>query len=108
MERDVRGRLVARWRVDHLRLRCIRSRGRTRTLRGASRRHRSYEDYVERGRDDVVRPTWSPDSRTLLFVRRELDATAVDLWTVNADGSALFQVTHDAAEYSGYRWVPAG
>jgi Tol biopolymer transport system component len=50
-------------------------------------------------------PTWSPDSRTLLFVRREIDDDGTDLWTVNVDGTGLFQVTHSPAEYTGYRWL---
>jgi Tol biopolymer transport system component len=50
-------------------------------------------------------PTWSPDSHTLLFVRRELEDEP-DLWTVNVDGTGLFQVTHSPAEYTGYRWLP--
>jgi Tol biopolymer transport system component len=50
-------------------------------------------------------PTWSPDSRTLLLVRREFEDEP-DLWTVNVDGTGLFQVTHSPAEYTGYRWLP--
>jgi Tol biopolymer transport system component len=51
-------------------------------------------------------PTWSPDSQTLLFVRRELEDDP-DLWTVNVDGTRLNQVTHSPAEYTGYRWLPS-
>jgi len=50
-------------------------------------------------------PTWSPDSQTLLLVRREFDDEP-DLWTVNVDGTDLFQVTHLPGEYTGYRWLP--
>jgi TolB protein len=50
-------------------------------------------------------PTWSPDSQTLLFVRREFEDEP-DLWTVNVDGTGLTQVTHLPAEYTGYRWLP--
>jgi Tol biopolymer transport system component len=50
-------------------------------------------------------PTWSPDSQTLLFVRREFEDEP-DLWTVNVDGTGLFQVTQLPAEYTGYRWLP--
>lgn len=52
-----------------------------------------------------IAPTWSPDSQTLLFVRRELEDDP-DLWTVNVDGTGLVQVTHLPAEYTGYRWLP--
>jgi Tol biopolymer transport system component len=44
--------------------------------------------------------TWSADSRTLLLVRREFEDEP-DLWTVNVDGTGLFQVTHSPAEYTG-------
>jgi Tol biopolymer transport system component len=50
-------------------------------------------------------PVWSPGSQSLLFVRRELEDEP-DLWTVNVDGTGLFQVTHSPAEYTGYRWLP--
>jgi hypothetical protein len=29
------------------------------------------------------------------------------MWTVNVDGTGLFQVTHMHGEYTGYRWLPA-
>jgi Tol biopolymer transport system component len=51
-------------------------------------------------------PTWSTDSQRLLFVRREFEDEP-DLWTVNVDGTGLFQVTHMPGEYTGYRWLPA-
>jgi hypothetical protein len=44
-------------------------------------------------------------SRTPLLVRRELEDEP-DLWTVNIDGTELYQVTHSPAEYTGYRWLP--
>jgi Tol biopolymer transport system component len=52
-------------------------------------------------------PAWSPDSRTLLFIRREYTEGSTDLWTVNVDGTEMSQVTHLPAEYTGYRWLPA-
>jgi Tol biopolymer transport system component len=51
-------------------------------------------------------PAWSQNSRSLLFIRREYSADVVDLWTVNVDGTGMFQVTHEPAEYTGYRWLP--
>jgi Tol biopolymer transport system component len=51
-------------------------------------------------------PTWSPDSQTLLLVRREFEDEP-DLWTVNVDGTGLLQVTHLPGEYTGYHWLPA-
>ena len=51
-------------------------------------------------------PVWSADSTTLLFIRREYTADGADLWTMNADGTGMFQVTDLPAEYTGYRWMP--
>jgi Tol biopolymer transport system component len=50
-------------------------------------------------------PTWSPDSQTLMLVRRRVEDEP-DLWTVDIDGTGLSQVTHLPAEYTGYRWLP--
>ena len=54
---------------------------------------REKKPYDQRGPDERVRgaegrltPAWSPDSRTLPFVRREYTADYTDLWTVNVDG----------------------
>jgi Tol biopolymer transport system component len=52
-------------------------------------------------------PTWSPDSQTLLFVRRDLYGERPNMWTVKVDGTGLYQVTHSPAEYTGYRWLPS-
>ena len=41
-------------------------------------------------------PTWSPDGKQILFDRRQ-GAGASDLYTANADGGGLFQVTHTPA-----------
>ena len=48
------------------------------------------------------RPIWSPDGRKILFGRNQDDGQR-DLYTVNADGSGLFQVTHtpDISEFNG-------
>ncbi|HJQ50974.1 MAG TPA: hypothetical protein VJ838_10720 [Gaiellaceae bacterium] len=40
-------------------------------------------------------PVWSPDGQKIMFVRHTLQPTEeFDLYTVNADGSGLFQVTN--------------
>lgn len=49
-------------------------------------------------------PVWSPDSSKLLFVHG--DDPDPDLWTVNVDGTGLFQLTHDPGSYSSIAWVP--
>ena len=51
-------------------------------------------------------PVWSSDSTQLLFVRGVGEFDVADLWTVNVDGSELFQVTHQPGEYGGYAWLP--
>jgi Tol biopolymer transport system component len=47
-------------------------------------------------------PFWSPDGRKIAF-GRNADDEQRDLYTVNADGSGLFQVTHtsDISEFNG-------
>ena len=54
-----------------------------------------------------LHPTWSPESDQLLFVRGAGDLT--DIWSINADGSQLYQITHQPAAYSsgqGLAWLP--
>jgi Tol biopolymer transport system component len=47
-------------------------------------------------------PVWSPDGQKIAFGRNQGDGQR-DLYTVNADGSGLFQVTHtpDISEFNG-------
>jgi len=47
-------------------------------------------------------PVWSPDGKKIAFGRNRGDEQR-DLYTVNADGSGLFQVTHtpDISEFNG-------
>ena len=47
-------------------------------------------------------PVWSPDGRKIAFGRNQDDGQR-DLYTVNADGSGLFQVTNtpDVSEFNG-------
>jgi Tol biopolymer transport system component len=48
-------------------------------------------------------PVWSPDGRKIAIGRSQGDDGQRDLYTVNADGSGLFQVTHtdDINEFNG-------
>jgi Tol biopolymer transport system component len=47
-------------------------------------------------------PVWSPDGQKIAF-GRNVDDEQRDVYTVNADGSGLFQVTHtpDISEFNG-------
>jgi Tol biopolymer transport system component len=53
-----------------------------------------------------LQPVWSPDSDQLLFIRGSDDVHVVDLWSINVDGSQLYQVTHLPSEYRGVAWLP--
>ena len=56
-----------------------------------------------------LHPTWSPESDQLLFVRGTNDVPLTDIWSINVDGSHLYQVTHQPAGYSsgqGLAWLP--
>jgi Tol biopolymer transport system component len=44
-------------------------------------------------------PRWSPDGKKIVFVRGS-DALGRNIYTVNADGSGLIQVTHGGADQS--------
>jgi Tol biopolymer transport system component len=46
-----------------------------------------------------LHPTWSPDSSQLLFLRGTSDPNLTDIWSINVDGSQLYQVTHQPAGY---------
>jgi Tol biopolymer transport system component len=48
------------------------------------------------------KPVWSPDGRMIAFGRNADDGQR-DIYTVNADGTGLFQVTHtpDISEFNG-------
>src|SRR5437899_3173887 len=50
---------------------------------------------------------WSPDGTKLTFTREQ--SGDFDVWTVNADGSGLTNVTHDPkADEGGAHWSPDG
>jgi hypothetical protein len=53
-----------------------------------------------------TQPFWSRDSEQLLFKRDTNDPNRVDLWTINVNGSQLYQVTHQPAGYAGLGWLP--
>lgn len=56
-----------------------------------------------------LHPTWSPDSGQLLFLRGASNAGDADIWSINADGSQLYQVTHTPAGYGtgqALAWLP--
>jgi hypothetical protein len=57
-----------------------------------------------------LHPTWSPDSSQLVFLRGTSNVVKFgDIWSINTDGSHLYQVTHHPAEYGtgeGLAWLP--
>jgi len=53
-----------------------------------------------------TQPFWSRDSDQLLFKRFTNSPNLVDLWSVNVDGSQLYQVTHVPSGYAGLAWLP--
>jgi Tol biopolymer transport system component len=56
-----------------------------------------------------LHPTWSPDSSQLVFHRGTTNVKLADIWSINLDGSHLYQVTHQPAEYGsggGLAWLP--
>jgi Tol biopolymer transport system component len=56
-----------------------------------------------------LHPTWSPDSSQLLFLRGTSNVNLTDIWSINLDGSHLYQVTHQPAGYGtgeALAWLP--
>jgi len=51
-------------------------------------------------------PRWSPDGAKIVFVRNSALGNVSNIYTVNADGTGLFQVTHDGFPYDGPDWGP--
>lgn len=52
-----------------------------------------------------LHPTWSPDSDQLLITRGADDPNTTDVWSINVDGSNLFQLTHMPSGYGGLAWL---
>jgi TolB protein len=62
------------------------------------------------GRVQDFHPAWSPDGRSLLFVRIGA-GDRTDIWRVDADGSGLQRLTSDGHSFLGYLdrvWSPDG
>lgn len=55
------------------------------------------------GPHSALSPSWSPDGTRLVFA-----TTGWDLWTINADGSDLRQITADVARQNLPAWSPDG
>jgi uncharacterized repeat protein (TIGR01451 family) len=53
-------------------------------------------------------PSWSPDRRTIVFMRAPNSSSSFELWTVRSDGTGATQLTHDTANDSFPSWSPDG
>lgn len=54
----------------------------------------------------AIQPTWSADSSQLVFSRGTDDPHVTNVWSINVDGSHLYEVTHESASYTGLAWLP--
>ncbi|AYJ84847.1 Atxe2 family lasso peptide isopeptidase (plasmid) [Sphingomonas paeninsulae] len=59
--------------------------------------------FYEDGFPDVVTPAWSPDGRSIGYLRRDHGITQV--WRVGADGGAAAPVTNGAAGITDWAWL---
>jgi dipeptidyl aminopeptidase/acylaminoacyl peptidase len=68
------------------------------------------ERVLVEGDFDVSSAQWSPDGKSLAFIRARSGTQRhlQDLWIADADGANARQVTHDQASISGIRWSPDG
>ena len=58
---------------------------------------------------DARTPTWSPDGQRIAFARPRPSAATADLYTIDPDGTDLFQVTQDTWPPAMYpSWSPDG
>jgi WD40 repeat protein len=56
-----------------------------------------------------LHPTWSPDSSQLLFLRGTSNPNLTNIWSIDANGSHLYQVTHRPAGFGtghALAWLP--
>jgi Tol biopolymer transport system component len=56
-----------------------------------------------------LHPTWSPDSDQLLFLRGTSNSGNANIWSIDVNGSRLYQVTHKPAAYGtglALAWLP--
>ncbi|MEI6180227.1 MAG: hypothetical protein WCP31_05700 [Chloroflexales bacterium] len=51
---------------------------------------------------------WSPDSSKLVFAASPVNGGNIDLYTINANGSELTQLTNDAVNEASPAWSPDG
>lgn len=55
---------------------------------------------------DALHPTWSPDGSQIMFARGTGDPHFSNLWSIDVDGSNLYQITHESGEYGALAWLP--
>jgi Tol biopolymer transport system component len=51
--------------------------------------------FFDDGGNFSMNPAWSPDGTRVVFTAPGTDTGDVEIWTVNADGSGMTQLTHD-------------
>lgn len=71
------------------------------------------QSYTARGKANfptgvakVITPRWSPDGKSIVFLRR--DAGTVQLWRARADGSGSMPITQSADDIEDFRITPDG
>lgn len=61
---------------------------------------------VRAGTAQVITPRWSPDGRTIAFLKRVDGQTGI--WTVAPDGGGASPATHTDFEIEDFAWAPDG
>ncbi len=58
------------------------------------------------GVPQAIMPSWSPDGRALVMLKR--DAGSTQVWSIRSDGSGAEQLTHEAQDVTAATWSSDG
>uniref|UniRef100_UPI00313CC72B Atxe2 family lasso peptide isopeptidase n=1 Tax=Sphingomonas sp. OTU376 TaxID=3043863 RepID=UPI00313CC72B len=58
------------------------------------------------GSSKLITPRWSPDGRTIAFLKQ--DGGPVQVWLASADGSHSWRVSNAGVDVEDFRWAPNG